>query len=282
VEPTHTLIQLTDLHVDAPGAPSGYGVDTIDVVERALRAVEGAAARPAALVFTGDLTEHGHPDEYRRLRAVVEPVAARLGVPAVFVAGNHDDRAALREHLLGEQPSTAPLDHVVRAGDLRLVVLDSTVPGKAYGDLTSEQLAWLRAELAEPARAGSVLALHHPPLPSTSAFVESIELQQRAELAAAIEGTDVRIVLAGHTHVVSAGSLAGVPVWTGGAITFQVSALPPAGLRSVRSPAVSRIDLLDGSVLAASVPFDATEVFTLAPAELDAIVAGFAAELPAD
>jgi 3',5'-cyclic AMP phosphodiesterase CpdA len=31
------------------------------------------------LVFTGDLTEHGDPDEYRRLRAVVEPVAARLG-----------------------------------------------------------------------------------------------------------------------------------------------------------------------------------------------------------
>ena len=281
MEPTHTLIQLTDLHVDAPGAPSGRGVDTIDVVERALRAVEEAAARPDALVFTGDLTEHGDPDEYRRLRAVLEPVAARLGVPAVFAAGNHDDRAALREHLLGEQPSTAPLDHAVRIGDLRIVVLDSTVPGKAYGELTTEQLDWLRAELAEPAPAGTVLALHHPPLPSTSAFIESIELQHRAELAAAIEGTDVRIVLAGHTHVVSAGTLTGVPVWTGGAITFQVSALPPAGLRNVRTPTVSRIDLFADAVLAAGVPFDADVVQAVAPAELDAMVDRFRAELPA-
>ncbi|MGH3613251.1 MAG: hypothetical protein ACRDRK_11790 [Pseudonocardia sp.] len=33
-----------------------------------------------------------------------------------------------------------------------------------------------------------------------------------------IGGTDVRVVLAGHTHVVSAGTVAGIPVWTGGAL----------------------------------------------------------------
>lgn len=278
--PSHTLIQLTDLHVDAPGAPSGYGVDTIDVVERALRAVEEAAVRPAALVLTGDLTQNGRPEEYQRLRAVVEPTAARLGLPAVYVAGNHDDRAALREHLLGAEPSDAPFDHVVRIGDLRIVVLDSTVPGKAYGALTPEQLAWLRAELAEPAPDGTVLALHHPPLPSTSSFVESIELLGREELGAAIGNSDVRIVLAGHTHVVSAGTLAGVPVWTGGAITFQVHAMPATGLRSVRDATVSRIDLLADSVLAAAVPIDAAEAFSVPQDELDAMITGFAAELP--
>jgi hypothetical protein len=88
-------------------------------------------------------------------------------------------------------------------------------------------------------------------------------------------------VLAGHTHVVSAGTLTGVPVWTGGAITFQVSALPPAGLRNVRTPTVSRIDLFADAVLAAGVPFDADVVQAVAPAELDAMVDRFRAELPA-
>ena len=94
-------------------------------------------------MFTGDLADHGAPEEYRQLRALLGPT------PAVFVAGNHDDRAALREHLLGETPSADTLDHVVRLGDLRIVVLDSTVPGRAYGELRPGQLAWLRAELAE-------------------------------------------------------------------------------------------------------------------------------------
>ena len=35
-------------------------------------------------------------DAYRSLRATVEPFAAALGAPVVWVAGNHDERPALR------------------------------------------------------------------------------------------------------------------------------------------------------------------------------------------
>src|SRR5918998_5934250 len=191
--PTCTLVQLTDLHVVADDEELPGGVDTAAVLTDALRAIEEAAISPAALVLTGDLTEHGRPAQSRRLRAIVEPVAARLGAPAVFAAGNHDDRAALREHLLGEPPSDEPLDHTVRVGDLRIVVLDSTLPGQAHGALTPEQLARLRAELAEPAPAGTVLALHHPPLPSAVPLAAAIPLLRREDLADAVAGTDVQL-----------------------------------------------------------------------------------------
>src|SRR5947208_970006 len=111
--PTCTLVQLTDLHVVADGEELPSGVDTAAVLEAALRAVEEAGIGPAALVLTGDLTEHGRPAQYRRLRAIVEPAAARIGAPVVYAAGNHDDRAALREHLLDEPPSDEPLDRVI-------------------------------------------------------------------------------------------------------------------------------------------------------------------------
>lgn len=272
-EPTHTLVQITDLHIGA----TQTGIDTHDVVAAALRTVEDAGVRPDALVLTGDLADHGAPEEYRRLRALLESTS----LPTVIVAGNHDDRAALRQHLLDEPSSTEPHDHVVRLGDLRIVVLDSSVPGRAYGVLRPEQLVWLRGELAGPAPAGTVLALHHPPLPSAFPLAAAMGLQNRGELAAVIAGSDVRIVLAGHTHVVSAGALAGIPVWTGGAAPYVVDGLAPAGgVRALRVPTISRIDLFADAVIATAVPVDAPALGS-APAEaVAAQTARMLAELP--
>ena len=279
--PTATLVQLTDLHLVAEDDPLPGGVDTAAVLEAALRAVEESTLAPAAIVLTGDLTENGRPAQYRRLRAIVEPAAQRIGAPLVHAAGNHDDRAALREHLLGEPPSAGPLDHVVRLGDLRIVVLDSTVPGHPHGALRPEQLAWLRAELAAPAPAGTVLALHHPPLPSAAPLAASIPLLRRADLAEAVAGSDVRVVLAGHTHVVSAGTLAGVPVWTGGPLATTLDGLAPgAALRGLATPSVTRIDLFaDGGLITTSVPVGARRMTDVPAEEMEPALARFRAAL---
>jgi 3',5'-cyclic-AMP phosphodiesterase len=280
--PAHTLIQISDLHIGPPAGTERNPVDTLDVLGRALAAVEQAGVRPTAVLFTGDLVEHGAPDEYRRLRALVEPALARIGSPAVYVAGNHDDRAALRAQLLGVAPDAGPLDGVHRFGELRIIVLDSTVPGFGYGELRPGQLSWLRDELAQPAPGGTVLALHHPPLPSLSPFTSSIELQNREELAAAIAGTDVRVVLAGHTHVVSAGVLAGIPVWTGGAIATTLDPMVPGGaLRGLGSPSVSRIDLFADAVISTNVPFDVPTLTNVPGTVMRAKVAELQAQLPA-
>jgi 3',5'-cyclic-AMP phosphodiesterase len=274
--PTYTLVQLTDLHIVADGEELPSGVDTAGVLADALRAVEDAAISPAALVLTGDLTENGRPAQYRRLRSIVEPVATRLGTPLVYAAGNHDDRAALREHLLDEPPSDDPLDHSVRVGDLRIVVLDSTISGHGHGGLTPEQLDRLRAELAEPAPAGTVLALHHPPLPSAAPLAASIPLLRRDELAAAVAGTDVRLVLAGHTHVVSAGTLGEVPVWTGGPLATVLDPFAPgAALRGLATPSVSRIDLFPNDLITTSVPISARCVSDVPAATMEPAIAAF-------
>lgn len=268
-----TLVQLTDLHLVADG-----GHAQADAVATALAAVEAAAAAGtlplAGLLLTGDLTDAGEPGAYRRLRALVEPIAARLSVPVLCAAGNHDDRAALREHLLGEPASDAPLDHVARLDGLRVVVLDSTVPGHPHGELPDASLAWLAAQLAEPAPDGTVLALHHPPLPSPSRLATSIELRDRHRLAEVVAGTDVRVVLGGHTHLPSAGTLAGIPVWVGGSVYTTWYGLQDGGEGAVAAPSVSRVDLFDdGGVLVSSVPVGAPHLGTLDPARIDELVA---------
>jgi 3',5'-cyclic AMP phosphodiesterase CpdA len=276
--PTHTLVQLTDLHIVEDGEELPGGVDTAAVLAEALDAIEESALGPTALVLTGDLTEHGRPAQYRRLRAIVEPVTARLGAPVVYAAGNHDDRAALREHLVDRPPSDEPLDHTVRVGDLRIIALDSTVPGQGHGELTTEQLERLRGELAEPAPAGTVLAMHHPPLPSAAPLAASIPLLRRGDLAAAVAGTDVRLVLAGHTHVVSSGTLAGVPVWTGGPLATTLDPFAPgAALRGLAVPSVSRIDLFPDTLITTSVPIGARCTSDVPATTMEPAIAAFRA-----
>jgi 3',5'-cyclic-AMP phosphodiesterase len=272
---TTTIVQITDLHVVPEGSLLPNGVDPVPPLVTVLDAVVAAGDQVAAVLFTGDLVDSGDPASYRRLRGIIEPVFARLRVPALFAAGNHDDRSALREHLLGVAPSTAPLDHVTRIGGVRVIVLDSTVPGYAYGELTDDQLAWLADELATPAPDGTVLALHHPPLPSPSRLIQGIELHDRAGLGEVLAGSDVRIVLCGHTHVTSAGTLAGIPVWVGASTATTWHGLTPAGGESiVRAPAASRIDLFpDGELLASTIAVGAPVIGTMNDAQIDAVIA---------
>lgn len=271
-----TLVQITDVHLVAGETLRG-GVDPAASLVTALDEIAGAGIALAAVLFTGDLVDAGDAASYRRLRAILAPFAERVGVPLLFVAGNHDDRAALREHLLGHEPSAEPFDHVTHLDGLRVIVLDSTVPGASHGVLRPDQLTWLSAELAVPAPDGTVLALHHPPLPSPSRLATAIELRDRAALAAVIAGSDVRVVLAGHTHVVSAGSLAGVPVWVGGSTASTWYGLTPDGESAVRAPSITRVDLIGGELLVSMVPVGAPSLGRIDAARIDELVAAAAA-----
>lgn len=221
------IVHLSDTHLLAGNRPLGGRYDTSANLIATLAAVERTGVTADAIVFTGDLTDLGEPDAYSALRAEVEPVAARLGAPIVWVAGNHDERPALRAGLLDEAPSLEPVTGVWDLGGLRLIALDSSVPGWHHGDLDAAQLDWLRGILAEPAPLGTVLALHHPPLPSHIPFFDILELRHQSEFAAALAGSDVRAILAGHLHYATAGTFAGIPVSVASATCYTMNLQRP-------------------------------------------------------
>lgn len=226
--PRRTLLHLSDTHLLADGALLGAGIDTSGNLRRTLEAVERMQLHPDAIVFTGDLTDLGEPDAYRMLREAVEPVAERMGAPVVWVAGNHDERPALRRGLLDLEPTEEPVTGVWDLGGLRLVALDSTVPGWHHGDLDAAQLEWLAGILETPAPLGTILALHHPPLPSHVPLFDILELREQARLAEVIAGTDVRSILAGHLHYSTSGTFAGVPVSVAAATCYTMNLARPA------------------------------------------------------
>lgn len=225
---SHAIIHLSDPHFLAGGARHPGGADTDANFAKTLEAVRRVHPSPAAIVVTGDLTDLGEPDAYRRLRVALEPVGAALGCPVIWVAGNHDERPALRAELLDEEPTEEPVTGVWDLDGLRLIALDSSVPGWHHGDLDEAQLSWLREVLATPAPHGTLLALHHPPLPAHVPLFDILELRHQDEFAAAIRGSDVRGILAGHLHYSSSGTFAGVPVSVASSTCYTMNVALPA------------------------------------------------------
>lgn len=210
--PHHTLVHLSDTHFVPPGELlSGTGHSRTRLAEL-MDSLRSSQVEPEALIITGDLADRGEAEAYRDLRSVIEPAAVELGAEVVWVMGNHDHRQTMRQQLLGQEPDGAPYDRVLMLGGLRVVVLDSTVPGEHHGELTDDQLSWLTEVLAEPAPEGTLLAMHHPPVPCVQDLAVTVELREQSRFAEVLRGSDVRSILGGHFHYSTAATFAGIPV----------------------------------------------------------------------
>ena len=220
--PAYTLLHLSDAHFLADEARLFGSVDTDRGLTAALDRIEKSEIVPDAIVVTGDLADLGEPDAYARLKSLVDPVAASLAVPVVWVMGNHDARRPFAAELFGEDVTDETQDRVWRVGGLRIIALDTSVPGYNHGELTDAQLTWLAAELSVEAPVGTILAMHHPPISSPIEIMGIIELQERDRLASVLADSDVRAILAGHLHYSTFGTFAGIPVSVAAATCYTL------------------------------------------------------------
>ncbi len=259
--PERVLLHLSDTHLRAAGSRLFDLVDARDRLARALTAIEASGISPDGIVFTGDLVDLGEGEAYSDLRSLVEPFAARLGARVFWVMGNHDDRAQFRRRLLDEQPGAvpAPVDRVDELDGLRLVTLDSSVPGAHHGELRNEQLAWLTEVLSTPAPLGTILAMHHPPVPSVLALAASVELRDQPRLAEVLRGSDVRTIIAGHLHYSTFATFAGIPVSVASSTCYaQDLTVPTGGTRPQDgAQAFNLVHVYDDTVVHSVVPIDA-------------------------
>lgn len=210
--PSRTLIHISDTHLVTEATIYESAANPTFYLEKMMNAIDNSGLRPDAIIFTGDLADMGDIAAYKALMSVVEPVVERLGTQAIWAMGNHDNRPHFREHVLRSAPTFDEVDSVHWLGGLRVIVLDTSVVGAHYGDVTPDQLAWLKAELSVPAPEGTILAMHHPPVPSALRLATLVELRGQKALADVLRGSDVRTIIAGHLHYSSFSTFAGIPV----------------------------------------------------------------------
>lgn len=225
---TLRILHLSDTHLTGDGALHQGSVDTTAALESVLARFDGAPGI-GLVVVSGDVSEDGSPESYAALVERVGGWAERHGAALVVVPGNHDLREGFRQvltngHVLGEgarplmhtmeyHPPTVPVWGQSLVAGRRIVTVDTSVPGAGYGEISAASLERLRAALdGEHAPHGTVVVLHHPPLPAPTALHAALQLRNPEALADVIRGSDVRVVLAGHYHHHFAGALAGVPV----------------------------------------------------------------------
>jgi 3',5'-cyclic AMP phosphodiesterase CpdA len=201
------ILQLTDPHIGATWTDSEPAAGLATAVE----AVLGLDLRPDAILLSGDLAEHAADSEYE----LVRELTAAIPAPLYPVAGNHDDRDALRRQFGVPGAAGEPIQYAVDLGPLRLVVLDSTVPGEPHGALDPARLVWLDTELRAAPETPTLLAMHHPPFVSGLPAMDAIGLSagDRDALRRVLEPhPQVGCIASGHLHRTIAGELGGRPV----------------------------------------------------------------------
>ena len=194
------IAQITDLHVRPPGKRAYTVVESSAMLAATVEAINGLPRLPDVVIATGDLTDCGLPEEYAALRELLAP----LDMPVYLVPGNHDRRAELFA-AFGEDgyfpDDDEFLHYVVEDNDVRLIGLDTVVPGAGYGRMCERRLRWLDDRLAEERDRPTLIFMHHPPFSTGLAAMDDINCRDGDRMAAVIgKYRHVERVVCGHHH----------------------------------------------------------------------------------
>lgn len=195
------LVQLSDPHIGAR-----WSTTAASGLTDAVRAVKSTlGGDPDAVIVTGDIASTPSETEYVRARELLAP----LDAPLHAVPGNHDDAEAVARHFPPPASAIAGIGYSVEVGPVRLVALDSTRSDGDGGRLDRARLDWLEATLSEDAATPTLIAMHHPPLPTGVRAMDAIGID--AEERRALEEIlwrqrNVQVIACGHVHRVIVGA----------------------------------------------------------------------------
>jgi 3',5'-cyclic AMP phosphodiesterase CpdA len=179
------FLQLSDTHWGYSG-PSNPQADV--TLPAAVRTINATGAKPAFVVFTGDLTHTTDDEKLRRQRlSQFRDVVSRLDVPTRrFLPGEHD---AAKDRGRAFQEAFGPTHQVFDHKGVHFIALDNVSdPDGAVGDT---QIDWLAADVKAQPRDARIVVFAHRPL---------FDLYPQWDWATK-DGAKVVDLLLGHRHV---------------------------------------------------------------------------------
>jgi 3',5'-cyclic-AMP phosphodiesterase len=191
------IAQISDTHLsNKNGMIEREGEQAL---ERAIAYINGLPAIPDVVLLTGDCADHGDPAEYERAHELLKS----FPMPVYVIPGNHDDRIKMLE-VFGAQGTNQLegfMQYVVDDGPVRLIALDTNIPGRDQGQLCDARMAWLEARLAEQPDRPTVLFMHHPPFPTGVPVSDAMGFMDTDVFGQLIQRhSQVEAILAGHVH----------------------------------------------------------------------------------
>jgi 3',5'-cyclic-AMP phosphodiesterase len=193
------IAQISDPHITHAQGEADREDEAAIHLQHAVAHLRRLPAPPDVVLVTGDCVNGGSLPEYERFRDLLRP----LTMPVYVIPGNHDDRAHLLEIFgtQGAKPLAGFVQYVVDEWPVRLIALDTNVPGRDEGYLCDERLGWLEQRLAEAPARPTVIFMHHPPFLTGLVVMDQIGLARADALGAIIaRHPQVERIVAGHVH----------------------------------------------------------------------------------
>jgi Icc protein len=143
---------------------------------------------------TGDLTHDGSIAAYQRLRDIF----SELQTPVYAIPGNHDDPHTMHDHMACDLVTTSGR---YVGNHWQIILLDSSQLNSEAGYLADIQLHHLEHCLQQSPNQHALICLHHPPVATGSAWLDTMQLQNCDEFFKLLgQHNQVRAVLCGHIH----------------------------------------------------------------------------------
>ncbi len=194
------IAQITDMHVRPRGKVAYQRVDTNAMLEAAVATIEALPRKPDLVIASGDLTDCGLAEEYQVLRDIL----GRLSMPVYLVPGNHDRRAELFAEFGADgymKNDDGFLHYTIEGHVMRLIGLDTVVPGHGHGEMCAQRLSWLEGRLAERRDQPTLVFMHHPPFGTGLADMDRINCRNGQAMAGILRrAANIERVVCGHHH----------------------------------------------------------------------------------
>ncbi len=198
------IAQMSDPHLTREGVKTFDGThDSVASTRAAIAHINRISPRPDIILVTGDVTHNGLPEEY----ALARELLSSLHAPFFVIPGNHDDRAlmAMTFGPMGAMPASCGesefLHYTIEDHPVRMIALDTTMPGEARGRLCPRRTAWLAARLAEAPERPTLIFMHHPPMRTGIRIMDDMRCFESEGFADLLDTySNVELVLCGHIH----------------------------------------------------------------------------------
>ena len=194
------IAQISDIHIRDHLGMFGELVDTSKTLEKAIKLLNALDPQPDVVLATGDLTDDGTKEQYSQFLEIIAP----LNAPLLPLPGNHDDYSEFINAFSSTLPDEIPKNHcsyVIDNFPVRLIALDTSLPGQHDALFSEDHELWLSQVLAREKDKPTLIFTHFPPFETGINFMDISGLKSADRLEKIIRNNpQVKLVVAGHVH----------------------------------------------------------------------------------